>query len=158
MEEVDGKIDPASPYFLGSGDQPGNLITHVILQKDTNGSRSLMVLAYNNFARTSLIVVRLKAPHPCSCGLFKCGVVAHYETDWEEERLYQFFMGIDDELYGVVRSNLLSRVPMSSLDEAYNVLQQDENSKNVAQGTWNLTLIMLLLFHLSVPCLEPVRS
>ncbi|GAA0152820.1 hypothetical protein LIER_11202 [Lithospermum erythrorhizon] len=35
MEEVDVKIDPASPYFLGSGDQPENLITHVILRKNT---------------------------------------------------------------------------------------------------------------------------
>ena len=30
----DGKIDPHSPYYLGSGDQPGNMITHVILYND----------------------------------------------------------------------------------------------------------------------------
>ncbi|KAA8525941.1 hypothetical protein F0562_007959 [Nyssa sinensis] len=30
----DGKIDPHSPYYLGSGDQPGNMITHVILSND----------------------------------------------------------------------------------------------------------------------------
>ncbi|CAO2820213.1 unnamed protein product [Amaranthus hypochondriacus] len=30
----DGKIDPTSPFYLGSGDQPGNLITHVILKGD----------------------------------------------------------------------------------------------------------------------------
>lgn len=28
------KIDPSSVYYLGSGDQPGNLITHVILKGD----------------------------------------------------------------------------------------------------------------------------
>lgn len=28
------KIDSSSPYFLGSGDQPGNLITHITLKGD----------------------------------------------------------------------------------------------------------------------------
>ena len=28
------KLDPASPFYLRSGDQPGNLITHVILKGD----------------------------------------------------------------------------------------------------------------------------
>ncbi|GAA0167026.1 hypothetical protein LIER_22052 [Lithospermum erythrorhizon] len=40
MDDNDGKIEPTSPYFLGSGDQPGNLITHVILQKDNHSSWS----------------------------------------------------------------------------------------------------------------------
>ncbi|GAA0156465.1 hypothetical protein LIER_38274 [Lithospermum erythrorhizon] len=34
MADNEGKIDSASPYYLGSGDQPGNLITHVLLQND----------------------------------------------------------------------------------------------------------------------------
>ncbi|XP_021717914.1 uncharacterized protein LOC110685695 [Chenopodium quinoa] len=29
---ANNKIDPASPFYLGSGDQPDNLITHVILK------------------------------------------------------------------------------------------------------------------------------
>lgn len=34
--EVEGKIDPSSPYYLASGDQPGNLITHVLLLGDNH--------------------------------------------------------------------------------------------------------------------------
>ncbi|KAL2905464.1 Retrovirus-related Pol polyprotein from transposon TNT 1-94 [Bienertia sinuspersici] len=30
----DGKLDPSSPFYLGAGDQPGNLITHVTLKGD----------------------------------------------------------------------------------------------------------------------------
>ncbi|XP_048501481.1 uncharacterized protein LOC125497827 [Beta vulgaris subsp. vulgaris] len=30
----EGKIDPAHPYYLGAGDQPGNLITHLVLKGD----------------------------------------------------------------------------------------------------------------------------
>ncbi|GAA0141525.1 hypothetical protein LIER_02651 [Lithospermum erythrorhizon] len=33
MEEFE-KIDTSSPYYLGSGDQPGNLLTHVFLHHD----------------------------------------------------------------------------------------------------------------------------
>ncbi|CAO2824708.1 unnamed protein product [Amaranthus hypochondriacus] len=32
--ENEGKLDPSSPYYLASGDQPGNLITHVPLRGD----------------------------------------------------------------------------------------------------------------------------
>ncbi|CAO2842016.1 unnamed protein product [Amaranthus hypochondriacus] len=32
--EGEGKIDPSSPYYLASGDQPGNLISHVQLRGD----------------------------------------------------------------------------------------------------------------------------
>ncbi|KAL2943033.1 Arginine--tRNA ligase [Bienertia sinuspersici] len=32
--DVEGKLDPSSPYYLSSGDQPGNVITHVVLKGD----------------------------------------------------------------------------------------------------------------------------
>lgn len=51
----------------------------------------------------------------------------------EEDKLHQFLMGIDDSLYGAVKSSLLSRTPLPSLDEAYNVLVQDEESKSLAK-------------------------
>lgn len=33
-EETNTKIDISSPFYLGSGDQPGNQITHVLLKSD----------------------------------------------------------------------------------------------------------------------------
>lgn len=47
----------------------------------------------------------------------------------EEDKLPQFLMGLDESLYGSVKSNLLSRDPLPTIDEAYNVLVQDEESK-----------------------------
>lgn len=38
-------------------------------------------------------------------------------------------MGLDESFYGDVKFNLLSRDPLPTLDEAYNVLTQDEESK-----------------------------
>lgn len=51
----------------------------------------------------------------------------------EVEKLHQFLMGLDESLYGSVKSNLLSRDLLPTLDEAYNVLTQDEESKLVGR-------------------------
>ncbi|KAG7599411.1 Reverse transcriptase RNA-dependent DNA polymerase [Arabidopsis suecica] len=47
----------------------------------------------------------------------------------EEDKLHQLLMGLDESIYGTVKSSLLSRVPLPSLEEAYNVLQQEDESK-----------------------------
>ncbi|KAG7539387.1 Reverse transcriptase RNA-dependent DNA polymerase [Arabidopsis suecica] len=51
----------------------------------------------------------------------------------EEDKLHQFLMGLDDSVYGTVKSALLSRVPLPSLEEAYNALTQDEESKSLSR-------------------------
>lgn len=38
-------------------------------------------------------------------------------------------MGLDETLFGSVKSYVLSRVPLPTLDEAYNAVSQDEKSK-----------------------------
>ncbi|XP_010484894.1 PREDICTED: uncharacterized protein LOC104763183 [Camelina sativa] len=47
----------------------------------------------------------------------------------EEDKLHQFLMGLDETVYGSVKSSLLSRVPLPSLEEPYNTVSQDEESK-----------------------------
>ncbi|XP_020869010.1 uncharacterized protein LOC110224991 [Arabidopsis lyrata subsp. lyrata] len=47
----------------------------------------------------------------------------------EEDKLHQFLMGLDETLFGAVKSSLLSRDPLPSLDEAYQVVTQDEELK-----------------------------
>ena len=51
----------------------------------------------------------------------------------EEDKLHQFLMGLDESVYGAVKSALLSRVPLPSLEEAYNALTQDEESKSLSR-------------------------
>lgn len=51
----------------------------------------------------------------------------------EEDKLHQFLMGLDETVYGAVKSSLLSRDPLPSLDEAYQVLAQDEESKTTSR-------------------------
>lgn len=65
-----------------------------------------------------------------------CGCPLGYdlEKEREEDRLHEFLMGIDESVYGAVKSNLLSRDPLPSLDEAYSILIQDEDSKKAARA------------------------
>lgn len=59
----------------------------------------------------------------------KAKTMEEVRREREEDKLHQFHMGLDDALYGAVKSSLLSRVPLPSLEEAYNTLIQDEESK-----------------------------
>ncbi|XP_021742499.1 uncharacterized protein LOC110708630 [Chenopodium quinoa] len=224
------KIDSASPFYPGSGDQPGNLISHVILKGDnylawsraitlslksrrkfgfvdgtinkpaekkklldwetvnsmlvswvlraiepkiaasipyfeevkklwdylekrfceSSGPRLQQLrAAITNCKQTKAMsieeyyttlmgyygdLLRLKPPHGCECGKCECDVAAKIELDREEEKLHQFWVGIDDDKYSVVRTNLLSQQPPTSLERAYQALLQEERSRNIAQS------------------------
>uniref|UniRef100_A0A803MNM4 Retrotransposon Copia-like N-terminal domain-containing protein n=1 Tax=Chenopodium quinoa TaxID=63459 RepID=A0A803MNM4_CHEQI len=100
----DGKIDPSSPFYLGAGDQPGNLITHVTLKED------------NYLAWSKAITLSMR-----SCRK-------------EEEVMHQFFIGFDDDLHATVRTNLLSQQPPPDLNRAYQAFLQKEGSRGIAKG------------------------
>ncbi|KAL2928646.1 Retrovirus-related Pol polyprotein from transposon RE2 [Bienertia sinuspersici] len=222
-------IDVTSPYYLGSGDQPGNLISHIILKGDNyiSWSRALtlslkarrkfgfvdgsiskptdstalldwdtvnsMIVSWINRTLDPKIVSsipfhdtaralwlylekrycvangprlqqlraqitdcrqlksmtvedyytklmglydeldRLKPLHHCSCGKCTCGVVEKFCLDRDEEKLHQFYIGIDDDNYGAVRTNLLSQTPSPDLDRAYQTFLQEERSRAIAR-------------------------
>uniref|UniRef100_A0A0D3DJI5 Retrotransposon gag domain-containing protein n=1 Tax=Brassica oleracea var. oleracea TaxID=109376 RepID=A0A0D3DJI5_BRAOL len=50
---------------------------------------------------------------------------AEIEKEREEDKLHQFLMGLDEATFGAVKSSLLSRDPLHSLDEAYQVVIQE---------------------------------
>lgn len=204
----DGKIDTQSPFYLGSGDQPGNYITNDVLKGDNfvawsrsvtlalksrrkfgfiNGTitkptdstkhldwetvNSMIVswltrtmdakvaasIPYHEEARPLWLYLerkfmnasgpriqqlraaitsckqdkgmsiddysncltdlwdeldRLKPLHTCSCGLCTCTLPEKFAADRDEERFHQFLIGVDDELYSSVRSNVLSQMPL----------------------------------------------
>lgn len=57
----------------------------------------------------------------CGCDLFN----DHVDHS-NNLKLFQFIMGLD-ETYATIRSNLLMRKPLPSLNEAYNALNQEES-------------------------------
>lgn len=197
----EGKIDVSSPYYLGAGDQPGNLITHVILKGDNQlnwsraitlsfksrqkfgfvdgtitkptESKKLLDWETNNSMLVSWILRtidpevaasvpymeeakklwdylekrfcvstgpriqqlrakivgckqtkhmsvedyyntlmglfddlnQLKPPHGSECEKCTCNLAEKYAKDKEDEKLHQFQIAVDDELYTTVRTN-----------------------------------------------------
>ena len=77
---------------------------------------------------------RLKPLHTCTCGLCTCDVAGKFAADRDEERLHQFLIGIDDDVFGIVRSNLLSHTPLPDLDRAHQAFLQEEHSRAVARA------------------------
>ncbi|KAJ8644903.1 hypothetical protein MRB53_006651 [Persea americana] len=48
----------------------------------------------------------------CQCGACKCNLNATFEKKSEEEKVHQSLMELDAEVFGMVRSNILSTEPL----------------------------------------------
>ena len=62
----------------------------------------------------------------CSCSGCKCDIGSKIAKKREEERVHQFLMGLEGDLYRTVRSNLLATEPLPSLNRVYSTLVQEE--------------------------------
>jgi len=47
----------------------------------------------------------------------------------EEDKIHQFLMGLDDNIYSIIRSQILAHDPLPSLDKVFNIIQQEDNHK-----------------------------
>ena len=50
---------------------------------------------------------------------------------FDEEKTHQFLVGLNDETFSSVRSQILARDPLLSLDTIFNIIQQEENHKRI---------------------------
>lgn len=69
----------------------------------------------------------------------------NFEKLREEERCHQFLMGLDDVLYGTVRSNLFATDLLPSLNKRYSILVQEERMRNVIRGKEERTEVIALV-------------
>ena len=70
----------------------------------------------------------------CKCGLCTCNLGAALEKKREEEKAHQFLMGLDEIVYGTVRSNLLAQDPLPNLNRLYSTLVQEERVRIISRG------------------------
>ena len=70
----------------------------------------------------------------CSCEGCTCELEAKLNKKREQERLHQFLMGLDDAVYGSVRSNILSIDPLPPLNRAYSLVVQEERVQTITRG------------------------
>jgi hypothetical protein len=69
-----------------------------------------------------------------TCGGCKCDIGSKMEKQREEEKVHQFLMGLDDALYGTVRSNLLATDQLPSLNRVYATMVQEERVRTISRG------------------------
>ncbi|KAH7570754.1 hypothetical protein JRO89_XS05G0177800 [Xanthoceras sorbifolium] len=99
------KREMNSPFFLGTGDRPGDFITPTRLCGNN----------YDDWA--SDIQLALEARRKFE----------FLEARREQGKLHDFLMGLNTDLYAQLRTNILSQDPLPSLDRAYQLVIQDEH-------------------------------
>ncbi|KAF7814920.1 retrovirus-related Pol polyprotein from transposon TNT 1-94 [Senna tora] len=67
----------------------------------------------------------------CNCTGCKCDLFGKMERKAEEDKVHQFLMGLDEEGYGTLRSNILSTNPLPNLNKVYAMTVQEERVKTV---------------------------
>lgn len=63
--------------------------------------------------------------HPCLWEEFECVLVGGKSVEDEEQKIYQFLMGMNDT-YVQTKSNMIMMKPLPSIDNVYGILLSDE--------------------------------
>lgn len=63
-----------------------------------------------------------------------CGAGKDMSKRLEEEKIHQFLMGLDSDIYGTVRSNILSLEPLPTLNKIYAFVIREERQLDMAKG------------------------
>ncbi|XP_020265950.1 uncharacterized protein LOC109841405 [Asparagus officinalis] len=63
-----------------------------------------------------------------------CGAAHDFLREHEEEKLHQFLMGLDDAIFGTVRSQILNMEPLPPLNKAYAMISKEERHRSIVRG------------------------
>ncbi|XP_074265130.1 uncharacterized protein LOC141587554 [Silene latifolia] len=69
-------------------------------------------------------------PFSCKCNKCECDIGKAAIKRLDNERLHQFFMGLDATLYGNIRSQQFQLDPLPTLNRAYNIVLQEERLRS----------------------------
>ena len=78
----------------------------------------------------------VKIPH-CTCTGCKCDARSTYIAMAEDEKTHQFLMGLNNDLYSPLRSQILAMEPLPTLDRIFNIMLQEEHHKNMVAVKMN---------------------
>ncbi|KAJ4787232.1 Retroelement pol polyprotein-like [Rhynchospora pubera] len=70
----------------------------------------------------------------CKCKGCTCNAAAEFVKEREEEKIHQFLMGLDDSVFGTVRSSILGMEPLPTLNKVYSMVIQEERHRSVVRG------------------------
>ena len=72
----------------------------------------------------------------CTCNDCKCEARSEIISMYEAYRAHQFLMGLNDDLYSTLRSQIVALDTLPPLDKIFNMTQQEENHEKVMM-TWD---------------------
>ncbi|KAJ4751619.1 Retroelement pol polyprotein-like [Rhynchospora pubera] len=75
----------------------------------------------------------IKVP-TCTCKGCTCNLTAVFLKEKEEEKIHQFLMGLEDSIFGTVRSQILGMDPLPNLSRVYSMVVQEERHRTVVRG------------------------
>jgi len=67
----------------------------------------------------------------CTCKGCECGAASWIMAMYEEDKAHQFLMGLNDDSYSTIRSQIFALDPLPPLDKIFNLTQQEENHRRV---------------------------
>jgi len=91
---------------------------------DVGGCYSKLMNMWNELSNLVKVPV-------CTCSGCKCEAVSKITAMYDEDKAHQFLMGLNDELYSTIRSQILALDLLPPLDKIYSITQQEENHKTV---------------------------
>jgi len=70
----------------------------------------------------------------CTCKGCECNIASRIMMMFEAEKLYQFLLRLNDDLYSHIRGQILAIEPLPSLEKIFNIVSQEEQHKRLIIG------------------------
>ncbi|CAH9147460.1 unnamed protein product [Cuscuta epithymum] len=70
----------------------------------------------------------------CACSRCTCDLAKQFAKQIENEKGHDFLLGLDTEIFGTLRSNILSQEDLPTLTRLYNMFTQEERHRNMMRG------------------------
>jgi len=84
-----------------------------------------------------------------------CGAAKDINKHIEEERIHEFLMGLDSNLYGTVQSNILALELLPNLNKVYAFVTREERQQSLAKGMESRELVEGAAFKASASTNRP---
>ena len=69
----------------------------------------------------------------CTCGKCTCDLGKKLAKKQEDKKDHTFLMGLDENVYGTARSNILAQDPLPNMNKVYSIFIQEERVKTMTR-------------------------
>ncbi|VFQ90218.1 unnamed protein product [Cuscuta campestris] len=141
--------DPMSLYYIHPAESAGNSLTKHLLKGDNYDKKGqTMVVYYNQFVTLWNKMYGSTEP-TCGC---RCEAAVRIRAREEEEKTHHFLLGLDDEQFGHIWSQLIATKAVPDIHQAYVLIVQEERHKIIVRGRdYRTDVVAFAMQHPSTP-------